>query len=274
MSPLTLLLLALAAPPRTAVADLSVRPEPALAEALRALPDLAGAPLPAQKAAMVVADAAKLGIVCSINDARCLQKILVLARVDELIAFEVSGRSLSIARVTARTATFAKTRKAGRPGSNARSAWAALERAAEAQRPPPDEDGAADPEEEEPQPKDGDEDDAEADPGDEPLPRRRAPLEETATASSQGVTVPLVVAGSAAGATVLLGAATLGVSAVVANQVRATERDVPLDESYDAMNATFWTLTGLTAVAGATTVVATILFLLDDGAAADPLSAP
>lgn len=269
MAPLALLLFALAAPPRTAVADLSVRPEPALAEALRALPDLAGAPLPAQKAAMVVADAAKLGIVCSINDARCLQKILVLARVDELIAFEVSGKSLAIARVTARTATFAKTRKAGRAGSNARAAWAALERAAEQQSPPHHEGGDEGGDEE------GDEEGA-ADPVEEDEPQKppRAPLEETATASSEGVTLPLVVAGSAAGATVLLGAATLGVSAVVANQVRATERDVPLDGSYDAMNATFWTLTGLTAVAGVTTVVATVLFFLDDGAADDPLNAP
>ena len=84
MVPTALLLLTLAAPPVTAVADLSVRPEPELARALRELPDLAGTPLPAHKAAAVVGDAAKLGIVCSISDARCLQKILVLARVDEL----------------------------------------------------------------------------------------------------------------------------------------------------------------------------------------------
>lgn len=261
-----LLLLALAAPPRTAVADLSVRPEPALAEALRRLPDLAGDPLPAAKAALVVADAAKMGIVCSIKDARCLQKILVLARVDELIAFEASGRALSIARITSRTATFATTRRKATAAASAQAAWRALQSAAEdpmtAPAPVVEEPPVAEEDEEE-----------DADP--EPAPRRRRaeePMEETATASSGGVTAPLVVAGVAAGAAVVLGAGTLGVSALVANQVKATERGIPLDESYDAANALFWGLAGLTAVAAGTAGVATVLYLLD--ADEDELSAP
>lgn len=283
MTPLALVLCLVAAPPKTAVADLSVRPEPALAEALRRLPDLAGEPLPAAKASMVVADAAKLGIVCSLNDARCLQKILVLARVDELVAFEVAGRTLTIARVTSRTAAFAKTRLSGSAGANARAAWAALERADEADAPlqagategptarrlPERGRGSGDPTgDTQDEDEDGETDD-EAPTG----ARRRANpgldesagLDETATASSEGVTLPLLVAGSAAGATVLLGAATLGVSAVVANQVRATERGIPLDESYDAANALFWGLAGLTVVSGGTAAVATVLHFVDAG---------
>lgn len=264
--PLSLLLFAIAAPPQTAVADLSVRPEPALAQSLRALPDLAGEPLPAKKAAMVVADAAKLGIVCSISDARCLQKILVLARVDELIAFEVSGKSLSIARITARTATFAKTRKGASAPASARAAWAALERAAQASAPlppPPVED----------QPDELERDDDEPDVATGPR-RRSPPPEETPTATSDGVTPLLVTAAAGAGAAVLLGAATLGVSAVVANQIRATESGVPLDASYDAMNTTFWVLAGLTSVAAATGAVAGVWWLVDEEAAAGELSAP
>ena len=244
-----LLLLALAAPPVTAVADLSVRPEPELARALRDLPDLAGTPLPAHKASAVVGDAAKLGIVCSISDARCLQKILVLARVDELIAFEVSGRSLSIARITARTATFAKTRRVGSAAASAKAAWAALERAAHDAAPP-----IVGPPEEPEEPEE---------PEVRPGKRRAPPPEETATASSDGVTPTLVVAGVAGGAAVLLGAATLGVSAVVANQIRATEQGVPLDASYDAMNTTFWVLLGATGVAAATGAVAGVLAVID-----------
>ncbi len=262
MAPTTLLLLAIAAPPVTAVADLSVRPEPDLARALRMMPDLAGTPLPAHKAAAVVGDAAKLGIVCSISDARCLQKILVLGRVDELIAFEVSGKSLASARVPARTATFAKTRRVGSAAASAKAAWAALERAAHdaAPLPPPD-----DPEE-----PDAPEERVKPDEPDERPPR--APVRETPTATSDGVSPTLVVTGVAAGAAALLGAATLGVSAVVANQVRATEEGVPLDESYDAMNTTFWALAGATGVAVATAAVAGVLTLVGDGG--DELSAP
>lgn len=293
MTPVVLLFLVVAAPPRTAVADLSVRPEPALAEALRRLPDLAGEPLPAAKTAMVVADAAKLGIVCSLSDARCLQKILVLARVDELVAFEVSGRTVSIARVTSRTAAFAKTRRAGSASANARAAWAALARADEANAPMASRDPEGPTSRRLAEPGSGAGDaTSDADPGrtaddaghnghdghddggdgETAGYRRRGAegraLEETATASSAGVTLPLLVAGSAAGATVLLGAATLGVSAVVANQVRATERGIPLDESYDAANALFWGLAGLTVVSGGTAAVATALHFVGEGAEA------
>lgn len=264
MVPLVLLL-AIAAPPVTAVADLSVRPEPALAQALRALPDLAGEPLPAKKAALVVTDAAKLGIVCSISDARCLQKILVLGRVDELIAFEISGKSLSIARITARTATFAKTRKGASATASARAAWEALARAAEATMPPPE----PDPAREEDEPEELEREDPErAD--DERAPR----AEETQTATSDGVTPTLLTAGIGAGATVFFGAATLGISAVVAKQIRATEQGVPLDGSYDAMNTTFWILAGLTGVSAATALCAGALLLLDDAAAEQAVSAP
>jgi len=225
---------------------------------------------------LVVTDAAKLGIVCSISDARCLQKILVLARVDELIAFEVSGKSLSIARITARTATFAKTRKRAGAAASARAAWAALERAAQVASHPPREEPRR--EEDEPdQVAREDQDNADdEEPGEdeERAPRPPPRSEETPTAITGGLTPTLLTAGVGAGAAVLFGAATLGVSAVVANQIRATERGVPLDASYDAMNTTFWILAGLTAASAATGVVAGALHLLDDGAAPEAVSGP
>lgn len=266
MHAVALLTLAVAAAPQAAVVDLSASPSPQLAEALRAMPELHGRCLSAPQTALIVADAASLGLTCAFLDDACLQKLVVLARVEELIALEATPEEVRLARVTAREVKRASARVAGSPAARARAAWGALRRSGEAALQ---------------QPGDG-RDTAElselphdARQGEPPVESARdaaaAELEETPTASSGGVTLPLVIGVSGAGAALVFGAGTVGVSAALAQQLRGTQRGIPLDDSYDALQVAFWSLAALTTASVATSAVGLWLILAEDEA---PVSAP
>ena len=245
--------------PQIAVVELSAEPSPSLAEAVRALPELKGHCLSAQQTQLIVSDAAGLGLSCSYSDDACLQKLVVLARLDELLALDADAEEVRIASVSARSVRRASAGVAGSAAARARAAWGALRRGDAAPR-VIDSGTALDPDavsEEEP-PRSG-----------EPADREKPA--ETPTASSGGVTLPLVLGMGGAAATLVLGAGAVGVSAALAQQLRGTQRGIPLDDSYDTLQLAFWSLTTLTAAAAVTGAVGLGLFLAEEP---DTLSAP
>lgn len=265
---------AVAAAPQAAVVDLSASPSPSLAEALRNMPELHGRCLAAPQTALIVADAASLGLTCAFLDDACLQKLVVLARVEELVALKATPEEVHLARVTPREVKRASARVAGSPAARARAAWGALRRSGEEVQQPGngrdgrdgrDERNAVELTEELNQ-----ERAAEA-PAQAARAEATAELAETPTASSGGVTLPLVIGVSGAGAALLFGAGTVGVSAALAQQLRGTQRGIPLDDSYDALQVAFWSLAALTTASVATGVVGLWLTLAEDEA---PVSAP
>lgn len=256
MHAVALLTLALAAAPQVAVLELSAHPSPSLAEAVRALPELKGRCLSAQQTQLIVSDAAGLGLSCTFSDDACLQKLVVLARLDELLALDADAEEVRIASVTASAVKRAKAGVAGSAAARARAAWGALRREEPAPRVIAEEPEAASSSAREP-------------PTSEPA---LAPEpEETPTASSGGVTLPLVLGMGGAAATLVLGAGAVGVSAALAQQLRGTQRGIPLDDSYDTLQLAFWSLTTMTAAAAVTGAVGLGLFLAEEPAA---LSAP
>ncbi|MBI1945506.1 MAG: hypothetical protein HYS27_07410 [Deltaproteobacteria bacterium] len=261
---MALLTITLAGAPRTAVVDLSVPPVPALAAALRELPALKGGALNAAQTELIVADAAGLGLSCDSDDDACLQKLVVLARVDQLIALDASADEVRLVRASAAGVHRVAARVAGSDATRARVAWGALQRALAPARPPVhlDEQARA------PLVESATDRPAEAASSDPAVPA--APV-ETPTASTGGVTAPLVVGMSGAGAALVLGAGTVGVSAALAQQLRGTQRGIPLDDSYDTLQLAFWSLSAATTAAVVTSAVGLALFLTDDdGAASAP----
>lgn len=252
-----ILTLALGAAPRTAVVDLSAPPAPVLAAALRGLPALKGRALTATQTDAIVVDAASIGLSCAAADDGCLQKLVVLARVDELIALEATPDEVSLARVSPKGVLRATARVAGSEATRARAAWGALQRA---------EQRAAVPAQLDDEPLEPPDDiDVTRPPDQRAAPQRHAAPAETPTASSGGVTVPLVVGMSGAGAALVLGASTVGVSAALAQQLRGTQRGIPLNDSFDALQVAFWSLAAATTIAVGTGAVGLGLFLADGG---------
>lgn len=134
---LSLSLQGAAASPSVAVADLSSSPQPAVAEALRKGPGMKGRVQAAAQSAAVIEDARGLGIDCKLSDDPCLEKLLVLFRTDELVAFSLERGSLRLARVVSgRPVSRAKVRFIA-PSSSAREGLLALndERDDDADRP-------------------------------------------------------------------------------------------------------------------------------------------
>lgn len=260
MHAVALLTLALAAAPQVAVLELSAHPSPSLAEAVRALPELKGRCLSAQQTQLIVSDAAGLGLSCTFSDDACLQKLVVLARLDEVLALDADAEEVRIASVTASAVKRAKAGVAGSAAARARAAWGALRREEPAPRVIAEEPEAASSSAREP-------------PTSEPAlaPEPEPKPEETPTASSGGVTLPLVLGMGGAAATLVLGAGAVGVSAALAQQLRGTQRGIPLDDSYDTLQLAFWSLTTMTAAAAVTGAVGLGLFLAEEPAA---LSAP
>lgn len=113
-----------------AVADLSSTPQPALAEALRKGPGVKGRALPAAQTAAVVEDAKDLGLSCKVSDDACLEKLHVLLRTDELLAFSLERGTIKLARVvTGKPVARAKVKFAA-PATSARAVLLALDSAA------------------------------------------------------------------------------------------------------------------------------------------------
>ncbi|MCC7112371.1 MAG: hypothetical protein IT382_23970 [Deltaproteobacteria bacterium] len=245
--------------PQIAVVELSAHPSPALAEAMRALPELKGRCMSAQQTQLIVSDAASLGLSCAFSDDACLQKLVVLARLDELLALDADAEEVRIASVSARAVRRANAGVAGSAAARARAAWGALRRGDAAPRVI---DSATPPEP------------AVLSDDESPRPSARAVTQdpaETPTASSGGVTLPLVLGMGGAAATLVLGAGAVGVSAALAQQLRGTQRGIPLDDSYDTLQLAFWSLTALTAASAVTGAVGLGLFLAEEP---DTLSAP
>ena len=90
---------AAAAGATVSVADLSSSPQPAMAEALRKAPGVKGRAQPASQTAAVVDDAKDLGLSCKLSDDACLEKLHVLLRTDELLAFSLERGTVKVARV-------------------------------------------------------------------------------------------------------------------------------------------------------------------------------
>lgn len=260
MMTVALLTLSLAGAPSAAVVDLSPRAgSPALAEALRALPALRGRAFGAAQTEAVVNDAAGLGLSCRFEDDACLQKLMVLARVDELIALEADADHVHLARATEAGVQRSSSRVAGSPPVRARAAWGELQRAARPARAPVrDGSGATRPGAH------GDDDEGPAEALDAPA---ALALEETPTASSGGVTPPLVIGMAGAGTAVVLGAAAIGVSAALAQQLRGTQLGVPLDDSFDTLQITFWSLSVAATSAAITGAIGLGWFVAEGGAA-------
>lgn len=116
-----------AATPSVAVADLSPSAQPALAEALRKAPGVKGRAQPAAQTQAVIEDAKGLGLACKVADDACLEKLHVLLRTDELLAFSMERGSVKVARVvTGKPVARAKVRFTA-PAGTARAALQALD---------------------------------------------------------------------------------------------------------------------------------------------------
>jgi hypothetical protein len=225
------------AAPTVAVVDLSTRPAPAVADAIRKLPELKGRALSSSRTAAVVADAAGLGLVCRIDEDACLQKLVVLARVDEIVAFAVDGDEVSIARVEGADHDVERgnVRVAGSAATRARKAWEALSSSSEETAP----EEHAPPDEEPPAP---DVERKDLPPLDEGEPHE-PPHAET---SGGGISVPFVVTASGAVGAVGFGVAAVMVSAALANDLRNADRGVTLPDSYYDAQTAFFALGALT----------------------------
>ncbi len=127
--------LALAAAPAyaatVAVADLSSSPQPAMAEALRKAPGVKGRAQPAAQTAAVVDDAKGLGLSCKVSDDACLEKLHVLLRTDELVAFSLERGVVQVARVVAGTPVARAKVTFAAPATTARAALVALDHPAD-----------------------------------------------------------------------------------------------------------------------------------------------
>ena len=262
MVTVALLTLSLAGAPSAAVVDLSPRAgASALAEALRALPALRGRVFGAAQTHAVVTDAAGLGLSCRFDDDACLQKLMVLARVDELIALQADAAEVRLARATTTGVQRSSSRVAGSPAARARAAWGALQRVASA-------DGTHDRASDDSADDLDDVDDLDDDGADrERDVRSIEERAETPTATSGGVTAPLVVGLAGACTAVVLGAAAIGVSAALAQQLRGTQLGVPLDDSFDTLQVTFWSVSAAATAAAVTGAIGLGWFVAEGGAA-------
>jgi hypothetical protein len=110
-----------------AVADLSSTPQPALAEALRKGPGVKGRAVPAAQTAAVVEDAKDLGLSCKVSDDACLEKLHVLLRTDELLAFSLERGTIKLARVVAGKPIARAKVKFAAPATSARAVLLALD---------------------------------------------------------------------------------------------------------------------------------------------------
>lgn len=120
------LLLALGAPAASvAVIDLSTTSQGAFVEALRKAPGVKGRALPSARTSAVVEDAKGLGLDCRVSDDKCLEKLMVLLRADELIAFAFERGSVRLVRMADGQTQRARV-KFSAPATTARAAMAAL----------------------------------------------------------------------------------------------------------------------------------------------------
>ena len=97
---LTALILPLIIATRTvAVVDLSSPKQPSMADALRRTPAFRSVALPTARTNAMVADAESLGLICTVDDSACLEKLLVLTRADELLAFSATAAGIEVTQL-------------------------------------------------------------------------------------------------------------------------------------------------------------------------------
>lgn len=261
-----------------AVIDLSEEPQSSLAEAFRRLRPLKSRALSSTKTAAIVRDAADLGIGCAAADVKCLQKLVVIARVDEILAFAASEGEIVVTRVQADRGRSERVRVSGGASARAGIAWAAVEGELKASTEAPPPKGTPT----DPPPK-------RTDPAGEGDPRSVSDRVENgrdgngaptlaAEPASSSTSLPalspaLLVAMGGGAAALGFGAGAAGVSAEMAKRLDATRNGAPLDDSYYDLELAFWSMAGLAALGIAAAAVGIGFIVLDDEPAT-PVSEP
>jgi hypothetical protein len=277
LGPLTLA--ALVATRTIAVVDLSSPKAPALADAMRKTPGLKPLAMSTTKTNAAVGDAESLGILCTVDDGQCLEKLQVILHADEMVAFATAGSSVDVIRLGRGSPRRAHVRVSGTLSATAAAAWDALQHETA-------EVAAIKPKDATPAPtttsptttppaKDapttttpatttpatttpattGPPKDDVAGPAAVP-PKRESKVEPTPTATSGGVTPALAVTIVGAIVGVACGTGAVVTSADLANKLEAARSgQKPLDQqAYDNGSILFWALTACTVagVGGAT----------------------
>src|SRR5690349_17038322 len=118
------------------VVDLSSPKAPAMADALRKTPGLKPVAMSTSKTNAAVGDAESLGIICTVDDGQCLEKLQVLLHADEMIAFSTAGSNVDVVRVGRGAPRRAHVRVSGSNAATAAAAWEALQHETVDTKPP------------------------------------------------------------------------------------------------------------------------------------------
>ncbi len=280
----TLTLTALLAAKTVAVVDLSSPKSPAVAEAFRKIPPLKSVAMPTGRTNAAVNDAESLGLICSVDDGPCLEKLMVLIRVDEIVAFSAAASTVAVVHVMGQgKARRARVKARFSPAATAKAAWAALSAPeapdAHGDKGPGDDghkggtgDGPGDKGIGDNGPGDNGPGDTGGDKGigdkgigdkgigDKGIGDKGGDKGPGDTGGEGGVSPALAVAIGGGALGVACGAATIGLYADLARQANAAnEGTAPLPESFETTAGITWALAGCTAVSGTAAIIGAVL---------------